>query len=155
MLIIDNQFLWTAEKIIDEAKERIDISTFKAEITTKRRGEELYSFFQKIIEKAKSGIKIRVLLNWHDDKRSVAKTNLYVMRELKDANIEIRYLKNNRCCHAKIILIDKLKAIIGSHNLSVRSTQSNFEISYLLLDTTQIKQLSDVFERSFYDAQKY
>ena len=155
LLLIDNQYLPQAQALVEQAKRQIDISSFKLEMTTKPRGSTLYNFWQKIIEKAKQGVKVRILLNWHSDRRSVAKTNLYVMQQMKQHNADVRYLKNNRCCHAKVIMIDKEKAILGSHNLSVRSCHNNFEISYVIPDPETIQQLSSVFERSFYDAKKF
>jgi phosphatidylserine/phosphatidylglycerophosphate/cardiolipin synthase-like enzyme len=155
MIILDHQFLSTAKKLIHTASRNIDIITFKAEITTRTRGRHLLDFFNQIAAKARSGVVVRILLNWNSDKRSVAKTNLYVMQELKAHNVQIRYLKNNRCCHAKIILVDNEKAILGSHNLSVRSCHNNFEISYLTQNKKEAEEISTIFDQSFYDAQKW
>lgn len=155
LLVVDNQFLPQAQALIEQAKKQIDISSFKLEMTTKPRGSTLYHFWLKVIEKLKQGVKVRILLNWHADRRSVAKTNLYVMQQMKQHGADVRFLKNNRCCHAKIIAVDKTKAIIGSHNLSIRSCHNNFEISYVLPDPETISQLQSVFEKSFYDAKRF
>jgi len=155
LLILDNQFLGIANALIQEAKDEICIATFKLEINDRPRGRRLTEFFDKLIERIKQGIKVRVLFNWHEDRRSVAKTNEYACRTLKNAGADVRYLQANRCCHAKIILIDKQKAVIGSHNLSVRSVDNNFEISYLVPDPESINQLSSIFDKSFYDAKKF
>lgn len=155
MTIIDNEFLPHAKALVESAKGSIDISTFKAEITTKPRGEALLHFFKSLAIKAKQGIKIRLLINWNTERRSCPKTNLYVIQELKKSNIQVRHLKNNRCCHAKALIVDKQKVIIGSHNLSVKSCHNNFEISLLLDEPDSIKRLSDVFDTSWLGAKKY
>jgi len=155
LLLIDNEYLPHLKALIETAKSNIDISAFKVEMTHKPRGTALYTFWLQIIEKLKRGIKVRLLLNWHADRRSVAKTNLYVMQQMKQRGADVRFLRNNRCCHAKFVIIDRKKAIIGSHNLSVRSCHNNFEISYILEDQQAIERLQSVFEHSFYDAQKY
>ena len=49
------------------------------------------------------------------------------------------------CCHAKIIIVDQSKAIVGSHNLGVKSCHYNFEMSYLIMDPIQVALLSNVF----------
>lgn len=154
-VVLDNQFVAQANALVENAKSSIDISTFKAEITSKTRGLVLLGFFEKLMQKAKQGVRIRVLLNWNQDRKSVAKTNLFVMRKLKENNIKVRHLRNNRCCHAKIILVDKKTALLGSHNLSVKSVGSNFELSYLIPDPESINQLSSVFDHTFNDAQKF
>lgn len=154
LLLKDNEFLPQAEALIKSATRSIDISTFKAEITTKPRGVALAQFFKTILKKAKEGVRVRFMINWNHDRKSCPKTNLYVITELKKANIKVRHLKNNRCCHAKTIIVDKEKAIIGSHNLSVKSCHNNFEISYVLPDVEAITALSSVFDNSWMDAQK-
>ena len=154
LLLTDNEFLPQARALVESATKSIDISTFKAEITTKPRGIALLHFFKALLLKAKGGVKVRFLINWNSERRSCPKTNLYVITELKKANINIRHLKQNRCCHAKTIIIDKEKAIIGSHNLSVKSCHNNFEISYVVPDPEAVARLTSVFDASFHDAEK-
>ncbi len=155
LLLTDNEFLPQAKALVESAERSIDISTFKAEITTKPRGLALLHFFKALLQKAKEGIKIRFLINWNQERRSCPKTNLFVITELKKAGIDIRHLKNNRCCHAKTIIVDKKKIIIGSHNLSVKSCHNNFEISYIVSDPENVNALSGVFDASFMGADKY
>ncbi len=152
LLVMDNQFISVAQALVDQAKKEICISSFKLEICDKPRGRDLKKFFETIVEKRKSGVKVKVLFNWHDDRRSVAKTNYSASIFLKQGGIDIRYLRNNRCCHAKLLMIDKEKILLGSHNLSVRSTQNNFELSYLIPDPETVAQVGAVFERLFVDA---
>lgn len=154
LLLKDNEFLPQARALVESATKSIDISTFKAEITTKPRGLALLHFFKTLLLKAKAGVKVRFLINWNEEKRSCPKTNLYVITEFKKANINIRHLKQNRCCHAKAIIVDKEKAIIGSHNLSVKSCHNNFEISYVVAEPEVINRLQSVFDSSFNDAEK-
>jgi phosphatidylserine/phosphatidylglycerophosphate/cardiolipin synthase-like enzyme len=152
LLVVDNQFLSVAQALVNQAKKEICLSSFKLEICDKPRGRALKEFFDSIVEKQKSGVKVKVLFNWHDDRRSVAKTNYSASIFLKQSGIDIRYLRNNRCCHAKLLIVDKEKILLGSHNLSVRSTQNNFEMSYVIPDPETAAQVGGVFERIFADA---
>ena len=154
LLVIDNQYIGVAKTLVSQAKREIFISTFKLEISEKPRGRGLKEFFDSLIEKARSGVKVHILFNWHDDRRSVAKTNYSASIYLKNAGIDMRYLTNNRCCHAKILMIDREKILLGSHNLSIRSTQNNFELSYLIPDPETVSQVGAVFERLFDSAKK-
>jgi len=154
LLVVDNQFLGVALALVEQAKSEICISSFKLEINEQPKGRNLKNFFEKLVEKCKAGVKVNVLFNWHDDKRSVAKTNYYASIYLKNAGIEVRHLKANRCCHAKLIIIDQEKVLLGSHNLSIRSCENNFELSYLIPDPETVAQVYSVFQRSFLDAKK-
>ena len=154
LLVVDNQYLSVAQALVEQATKEICISSFKLEVNEKPRGKDLKKFFDAIIAKIKSGVKVKVLFNWHDDRRSVPKTNYYASTFLKSQGADVRFLKNNRCVHAKLLMIDKEKILLGSHNLSVRSTQNNFELSYLIPDPETVAQVSMVFDHSFNDAKK-
>ncbi|MDD5505093.1 MAG: phospholipase D family protein [Candidatus Omnitrophica bacterium] len=149
MFLIDHQYLPFATALIESAKKEILISTFKLEITDKPRGRALFNFFNTLIKKRQAGVKIKILFNCHDDRRSTPKTNFSSSATLKKHGIDIRHLKDNRCCHAKTMIIDRQHAVIGSHNLSVMSCLSNFEISYIVEDLPSINALSTVFDHSF------
>lgn len=154
LLVVDNQFLSIATSLVEQAKKEICISTFKLEVNEKPRGRTLKKFFDLVINKLKAGARVKVLFNWHDDRRSVPMTNYYASRYLKSAGADVRFLKSNRCVHAKLLLVDREKALLGSHNLSVRSCENNFELSYLIPDPESVANLSSVFDHSFMDAKK-
>lgn len=155
LILKDEQFLPLAVAMVAQAQKSIDITTFKAEISHKGRGDKLRVFFDELIKKAKEGIKVRMLINWNSDKKSVAKTNLFVVQELRKHNVKIRYLDNCRCCHAKLINVDRKQVILGSHNLSIRSCANNFELSYLIVNFEDVKELANVFDSSFQDAKDF
>lgn len=155
LVLVDNEFLPQAKALVESAQRSIDISTFKAEITTKPRGLALLHFFKTLLQKAKEGVRVRFLINWNNDRRSCPKTNLYVITELKKVGIKVKHLRNNRCCHAKTIIVDKKKLIIGSHNLSVKSCHNNFEISYVVSNPEEVSNLASTFEASFMGAEDY
>lgn len=152
MILHDNEFLPHALAMIDAAKTSVDISTFKAEITHKPRGRRLVALFDKLYEKKSQGLRVRFLINYHDDKRIIPKTNLSAINYLKNHRIEVRCQSHNRCNHAKILLVDTDKAIVGSHNLSVKSCHNNFELSYLIQDPVNVCYLQAIFDRVFLNA---
>lgn len=152
LLVVDNQYLSIAFALVAQAKKEICISSFKLEVNELPRGRDLKKYFDAIVEKIKEGVKVKILFNWHDDQRSVAKTNFYASIFLKKAGADIRYLRNNRCCHAKLLMVDREKILLGSHNLSIRSTANNFELSYLIPDPETVTQVSTLFEALFAEA---
>jgi len=155
IIIKDNEYLGLAVALIKSAKKTISISTFKIERTNKPRGKKIEELWNTLIERAKAGIKVQILFNWHDDKHSIARTNEPCGKWLKNNGIAVKFLKNNRCCHAKMLSIDEEKAIIGSHNLSVRSLESNFEISCLLEDSDAITKLNNIYKELWQDAKVF
>jgi phosphatidylserine/phosphatidylglycerophosphate/cardiolipin synthase-like enzyme len=155
MVILDNNFLAIATPLIINSKEEILLSSFKLEFTDRPRGKNLYNFFLALFAARARGVKVSVLFNWHADRKSVAKTNFNAGCELKNKNITVKFLPNNRCCHSKLLIIDDEFALVGSHNLSVKSTTENFEISYLVTEKPEIKNLKEIYYKIFTDGLKF
>lgn len=130
-LLIDEKFLQAAQYFVAGAKKSIYISTFKAETSRKPRGTRLNQFFDTVIEKSRLGLDTRLLINKRENFCHIPLTNEVVIQKLKANKVKVRYLPYNRLCHAKIIVVDSTAAILGSHNLSVKSCHYNFEVSLL------------------------
>jgi len=151
-ILYDNEFLLNAIQLIRGARHSIDISTFKAEMTTKPRGRKLLEFFLAIQAAALAGIPVRFLISKREDNGHVPFTNLYAVRELKANHVKVRHLRNSRLCHAKVIIVDGYQAIIGSHNLSVKACHNNFEVSCLITDSEALKRLLAIYNQTWENA---
>ena len=145
-LFLDETFLPAAISLISNARKYIYVSTFKAEITKKRRGLRLKQFFDILAKKKLEKLDIRILTNKQSYQGHVPESNSYVIREMHRLGVPIRHLPNQRCCHAKIIIVDGNLAILGSHNLSVKSCHNNFEVSCLIEDIVIINHLKNRYE---------
>jgi len=148
MILYDEKFIIAAKELLSSAKQRIDISTYKAEYTTTPRGKALNELFEILIRKKSEGVLINFIVNQTDHKRTGPRSNIIAIKKLKEKGINPRILPDNRCCHAKIIIVDQEKAIIGSHNLSIRSTTENFEISTLLSDEISVSFVQAVYNKN-------
>jgi len=154
-VLSDEKFGKFANFVLMDAKKEIMISTFKAEIPQKNKAIALEDIFKNITLAHQRGIKVKALINWHENKRCVPKTNIRAMLEFQRLGIPVRHLKNNRCCHTKLIIADDLTAIIGSHNLSIKSVTSNFETSVLIIDKDIVKQLKEMFLKTWNSAKRF
>ena len=147
VLLSDEEFLPAAHQLVATARKTIYITTFKAELTLKPRGRRLYEFFKTLHDKARIGVDVRLILSKVDNQLHTPDSNRYVMRELPQGGIPVRYLPNNRICHAKIIIVDDFAAILGSHNLSCKACHNNFEMSYQLHSPAMVERLNMTFLR--------
>jgi phosphatidylserine/phosphatidylglycerophosphate/cardiolipin synthase-like enzyme len=66
----------------------------------------------------------------------------------------VRALPDNRLIHAKLIIIDTSVAVIGSHNLSVKSCCNNFEVSLMVANGATVAGLQGVYNDIFEKAVK-
>lgn len=145
VLLPDESFLQAAKTLIRDARKTIYISSFKLELTAKPRGKRLLDLFHQLAMKADAGVDVRILTNIRADRPHIPASNTYAVKMLQQKGIEIRKPRDERVCHAKVIIADHKKAIIGSHNLSVKSCHSNFEVSVLLTEVGTINVLAAFF----------
>lgn len=141
-LLKDEEFLPAAHSLVAGADMLIYISSFKVELDTKRKGERLVAFFDELRNKARQGLEVRLLTNKQNEQGHVPHTNARAIDYLKKGGVKVRVLPNSRICHAKIIIVDNATAVIGSHNLSVKSCRNNFEMSYCMTDYFALVHLS-------------
>jgi len=144
-ILKDEEFLPAAKKLINQARTAVFISSFKIELSTKRRGAKLAEIFYLLKDKARDGLDVRVLTNKQNEQGYVPHTNAYVINYLKKNRVSVKCLPNNRICHAKMIIVDNEAAIIGSHNLSIKSCHNNFEMALLATDLIIVSTLKGYF----------
>jgi len=154
-LIVDNNYIRRSMQLIRSAKSEIILSTFKIQTGRNKRTEVLRDMIQLLNDKLKDGVKVLLLLNWIKNFKGVARTNEPVANALRALGADVRYLKDGRCCHSKLLLVDKSKFIIGSHNWSAASLQENYEMSLFINSVNMAKVLRDKFLQTFGDGEKW
>ena len=133
--------------MVRDAQKSIDISTFKAELTIKPRGRKLKAFFDALMEKQKAGISVRFLVTKRENYGHIPFTNLYAVRALKEAGIRVRHPRFDQLCHAKLLIVDRETALLGSHNLSIKSCSSNFETSIFFTNKLCVEEFFYAYEK--------
>jgi len=113
----------------------------------------LLKLFEQVFEKSRSGVDVRFILNRVQKRGAVPVSNLYAMQEIPKHGVKLRCLRDGRVCHAKILIVDDAAAIIGSHNLSVKSCRNNFEVSYEIRNRYIVELLQKVFDRVWDNAE--
>jgi len=83
---------------------------------------------RSLLRAARRGVIIRLLLPARSDVPVVRLLSRSVYRQLLDAGIEI-YELEQELLHAKLMLVDGSRTVIGSANLDQRSFHRNFEIN--------------------------
>jgi len=95
---------------------------------------------------ALSGVDVRIIVPEVADSRLVLAASLSYVAELLPSGVRVyRYMKG--FIHAKVVLVDRLVASVGTANMDLRSFYSNFELNALLFDERPIERL----ERDFLD----
>ena len=129
-------------KLIKSAKKTIDIEEFYID-------NKPHSFLDKyiikpIIKKAKSGVKVRIIVDANMAKTYPDTVNkLSLIRNIKVRKISL-YDKNG-VMHAKMILVDNKRFYLGSHNLDWVTFKLNHELGIIF----ENKRLADVIKKGF------
>jgi len=132
--IIGNEFLKKVLPILKEAKKEIDIIVFDWRWYPDQVGYSIQKFNQEIIQKAKSGVNIRAILNTKDTEKI-----------LKEQGIKTNIRDFGGLPHTKLMIIDDQIVIIGSHNYTYNAFETNFEASVIIDD----KDIAQIFKEYF------
>jgi cardiolipin synthase A/B len=103
---------------------------------------------------AVSGIDVRIILPGETtDSKLVYWASMSYVSELLQAGVRL-YRYKNGFMHAKVILIDRMLASVGTANVDMRSFFKNFEVNAFLLDRQSIDQLDRDLAQDFADSEE-
>jgi putative cardiolipin synthase len=143
--------LATRMRLIEEAKESIELEFFIYEVDTASR-----LVTQALARKAREGVKVRLLV---DFALPVFKLAPHYAQALAAVGVEVRYYNtaglarffaSNHRTHRKLLVVDRRKAIIGGRNIADDyfdlSERYNFLDSDMLIDGPVVAGITDSFD---------
>ena len=101
---------------------------------------------RSLLRASRRGVKIRLLLPARSDVPLVRLVSRSSYQPLLEAGVEIFELER-QLLHAKLMLIDGKRTVLGSANLDQRSFHRNFEINAIILSRRFGAQVKSLFER--------
>lgn len=133
-VIVGNEFADKTIPLIKEAKHTIDIVVFDWLWYPDQVGSKIQKFNNAIITAAKKGVNVKAL--------TIPYTTIGI---LKQNNIKARKLETERKLHAKLMILDRKIAILGSHNYTMSAFTTNYEVSVILRDFEVVLRLRQFF----------
>lgn len=142
-------------KEIKEAKESIYMVMFLVSYNPNVSDSPVADLLNELIKAKKRGVKITVILDRNFDFKirayaesySLERKNIWAFQKLKEAGINIFYDELYTYTHAKALVIDKEKIIMGSANWSKAAFQKNNEINILAKSKQLAEKLIEYFEK--------
>lgn len=128
-LLLDEKFLWASVALIKAAKKEIYVIAYSLAVPSQRRPGKEAMLYKELLEAKKRGLDCRVILNYTYPANKIVKQNIEAGKWLAYHGIECKFVSRNRTVHAKMIIIDGITLIIGSHNWSQRAVERNVEAS--------------------------
>ena len=136
-LLQDRGYFETLLASIREAKSEIVMAFFLFK-TNGYKSSYPDIILNELIEAARRGVRIRILLERGDNPESqVDENNRETALRLKEGGIDVSFDNPGRTTHTKVLVIDRRYTLMGSHNLTSSALKYNHELSFLV-DSTKI-----------------
>lgn len=133
--IIAQQFPKVVIPLIENAKESIRIIVFDWRWYPSISGSPVSKFNASIVSASSRGVDVRALVN-----------NDAVLERLKSVGCSGRRLHSKRMLHTKMLLIDDVGLIIGSHNYTQHGFGMNEEASVYTILSSKDNDFVKYFE---------
>lgn len=150
-LLLDEKYVWAVPPLIKAAKKEIFIIAYLMGLPNEKSPGKEAILFKELLNAKKRGVDCRVILNFTYPANKIVKLNVEAGRWLKENKIECRYVARNRTVHAKMIIIDGVTLILGSHNWSRRAAERNVEASVEVRALPVVQEAREEFSRLWED----
>lgn len=133
--IIGQEFLKKVVPLIEQSKISIKIVVFDWRWYGDDPGNPVQIFNQAIVRAVRRGVKIEVIGNSEP-----------VLATLRSVGVSARKIVSKNLVHAKMIIIDDVDVIVGSHNFTQSAFTKNHEVSLYIQNDPAIQNLISYFK---------
>jgi phosphatidylserine/phosphatidylglycerophosphate/cardiolipin synthase-like enzyme len=145
--LIAREYLSRLPGILEGAKSSIQVVQFVMQLRGKSARMASRELGIKLSAKAAEGVAVEVILNSAGGGWRAPALNRQATEWLNERGIEVRTLGPNTTCHAKLVIIDREVAVVGSHNWTPYALRDNFEVSVLIRDAGSVGRLAQHFDQ--------
>ena len=100
-----------------------------------------------LVSKVQKKIDVRILINQKFPNAYLKILSDKAVITLKKEGLNVRKYKSNKTLHAKLIIVDREKLYIGSHNLTNTALSSNSEAGLIVDSKEMALQFGEYFEK--------
>lgn len=136
--IIGKDFKAKVVPLIDSAKNSIKIIVFDWRFYNNDPGNPVSLFNQAIIRAKRRGVEVKALVNSDE-----------VVNILNREGCNAKVLNSPNLLHVKMILIDDIIAVVGSHNYTQSAFTMNFELSVIVRGPENLESMVSYFKNLF------
>lgn len=137
-LIIGNKYPEKVVPMLVAASRSIDIIIYEWRLYPSRPTHQVMVFTSAIADAVKRGVAVRVLC-----------ASEGLRDDLRRLGIQARSSYTAKLLHAKIIIIDKEKVILGSHNFTQSAFSQNIEVSAALSSPVLLDEVCKYFDNLY------
>jgi phosphatidylserine/phosphatidylglycerophosphate/cardiolipin synthase-like enzyme len=146
-LVTDAQYFQIAKKMIQEAKQSIQVMMFEMGYYDKNPNTPSNLLIKELINARKRGVKVEVLLEVREGEDRTAKRNRHTGKILSEGGVEVIYDSLFKTAHAKCMVVDGKLTLLGSTNWTYYALTNNNEASVLIRSKEIAKAFVDYFNQ--------
>ncbi len=146
-LVTDNQYFQTAQKMIRESRESIYVMMFEMGYYENHPNSPSNLLVRDLIDARKRGVKVQVILDVREGEDRTTKRNRHTGKILYAGGVDVTYDSLSKTTHAKMMIIDRKLALVGSTNWTFYALTDNHEASVLIRSKEVAKEMIDYFNR--------
>jgi phosphatidylserine/phosphatidylglycerophosphate/cardiolipin synthase-like enzyme len=145
-VIIGAEYLPVVHKLVLGAEHYIWAAMFEWSWYPGQHGGSVQDINRAVCQRAKQGLPVHVLLHNEAIGRALHKINRRTAAHLRRAGAVVRFGNSGQPLHAKVWLFDGVKAVVSSHNVSVRAVRTNLEVGVVLDEPAEVERIMQWFE---------
>jgi len=131
---------------IEEARRSIEVIMATAHYYPDHPGGLQRSLFVSLAEAVQRGVKVRVILDASDWAKDITKRNEKTAEYLERKGIEVKFDKPGTTTHAKVVIIDGNKVILGSSNWNYPTYAETFQSNVVVKSAEIARPLQKYFQ---------
>jgi phosphatidylserine/phosphatidylglycerophosphate/cardiolipin synthase-like enzyme len=144
--VIGNEYARKVIPIIKAATAKISVVMYEWKWYSHEHAGGVEDLNLAILERARSGVKVTVLLNIESQGHAITRINSRTASFLQQRGVQVKFGTIGTTTHAKMVIVDDRFVVLGSHNFSKGAFSRNQECSVLLEGGEAIRPFIDYFK---------
>jgi len=136
LLLIGGRFVPEVIELIHRAQETIDIIVFDWRLPVGDQYSPVDDLILALLRAKDRGVAVRILV-----------ANEAIGARLKLKGFEVRQVYTKKLMHCKVMLLDRVVAVVGSHNYTLSAFTLNMEVSVAVRLPEEPNELSLFFQQ--------
>lgn len=136
-------------ELINKAERSIDLAAYAVSARWQKLATDKYNVYQALLDAPARGVRCRCVIATHKRTAVTSRFNIYSSRALAEKKWLIRHAPRSKLMHMKMIIVDNLYVVVGSHNISRSAAASNIDLSLCLIGNDVAKKHGEIFNKLF------
>jgi phosphatidylserine/phosphatidylglycerophosphate/cardiolipin synthase-like enzyme len=150
MLILRDNYFSTLRIALAEARSEVQVLAYVINFQLYKKHFPSSCLVHSLIDCHAKGLAVNIVLDSSPTYSQNHRANFFTYRRLIEKGLRIRMQQSSHPQHQKLFVIDRRFAFAGSHNITDKSLQSNWELSFFFDDAQTVRDLAALHDSLWY-----